>query len=186
MKPILAALVGVFIFAAHAAHSASYAIDHAQSSIGFSGTHADTKFSGSFARWSGKILFDPANLSASSILVTVDTSSAVTGNTMFDGTLPNEDWFNVKEYPQATFASETITANSDGGFTAKGTLTLKDKKVPVLFSFALSDLKNPPVRTRFTLVLDRLALGMGVASDPAAEWVSREITLDVALVAEPR
>jgi polyisoprenoid-binding protein YceI len=101
MKHFFASVLALYLFVGSACYGASYAIDYAQSRIGFSGTHAEADFSGTFGRWNGKIIFDPDDLPASSIHVEIEMPSAVTGNPMFDGTLPNEDWFKVKEYPKA-------------------------------------------------------------------------------------
>jgi len=39
------------------------------------------------------------------------------------------------------------------------------------------------VKAHFTLTLDRLAFDIGKQSDAKAEWVSRDIVLDVTLLA---
>lgn len=181
MKMLLLALL--FSSVVYPAVAATYLIDKAESAIGFSGTHAGDAFEGSFHVWDADIQFDPEALEASAITVTIDTSSAKTGNSMYDGTLPSKDWFNVKEYPSATFKSETITKADDGTYKAEGTLTLRDVSQPIAFTFPL-DVTTSPVTTEFTLPLDRLAYGIGVASDPKAEWVSQEINVMVKVVAE--
>jgi cytochrome b561 len=168
------------------AHAAEYTIDKSQSSIAFSGTHAGKPFKGSFGTWDAIIVFDAANLTASSVKVTIDTASAKTGDAMYDGTLPTADWFDVKNHPQATFISDSITKKVDGAYTAKGQLTIRGKAVPVVFDFTLSDLAAPPVKTSFTLTLDRLAHDIGVKSDAKAEWVSKEIPITVTLAASPK
>ncbi|MCE2926314.1 MAG: YceI family protein [Rickettsiales bacterium] len=167
------------------AHAAEYIVDKAASSIAFSGTHAGKPFKGTFGTWDAAITFDAANLAASSVKVTIDTASAKTGDAMYDGTLPTADWFDVKNHPQATFISESIE-KKEAGYSAKGTLTIRGKAVPVAFDFALSDLAAPPVKTTFTLTLDRLAHDIGLKSDAKAEWVSKDIPISVTLAASPK
>ena len=181
---VLMMFLAVMALSAHA-RAAQYVVDHAQSTITFSGTPAGAAFKGTFETWDAQINFDPANLAASTIVVTIDTASAKTGNAMYDGTLPTADWFDVKTYPKAVFSSTAIAANPAGGFSAEGTLTIRDKTQPVKFDFTLSDLATAPVKTSFNLKLDRLAFGIGEKSDAKAEWVSREIPLDVVLVVSP-
>ncbi len=178
--------IGLFLASHLPALAADYVVDKAQSAIEFSGTHAGKAFKGRFDAWDAAISFDPANLAASSVKVTIDTASAKTGDAMYDGTLPTADWFDVKTHPQATFTSESITKNDDGSYAAKGQLTIRGKAVPVSFSFALSDLAAPPVKTNFTLTLDRLAHDIGLKSDAKAEWVSKEIPISVTLAASPK
>lgn len=168
------------------AHAADYLVDKTQSRIEFSGTHAGKPFKGAFGTWDAAIKFDDANLAASSVKVTIDTASAKTGDAMYDGTLPTADWFDVKNYPQAIFISESITKRPDGSYNAKGQLTIRGKAVPVTFDFALSDLAAPPVKTTFTLTLDRLAHDIGMKSDAKAEWVSKEIPIIVTLTVSPK
>jgi polyisoprenoid-binding protein YceI len=172
---IMAALFCAPVFAA------GYEVDYAKSRLAFSGKHTGNDFTGAFEKWDALIAFDPDDLAASKIEVTVDTASAKTGNKLYDGTLPNDDWFDVKNHPQAKFISSGIAKNPDGSYTAKGMLTIRAVAQPISFDFALSDLAAPTVK--FTLTLDRLAFTIGAKSDPKAEWVSREIMLDVMLVA---
>lgn len=167
-------------------YSAEYIVDKAESVIGFSGTHAGQAFKGKFEKWEAIISFDAANLTESVIKVNIDTASAKTGNAMYDGTLPTADWFDIKNHPQASFVSESVTQKTDGTFTAKGSLTIRGKAVPVTFDFALSDTAVPPVKTTFTLTLDRLAHDIGLKSDAKAEWVSKEITLNISIMANPK
>ncbi|MDX2112296.1 MAG: YceI family protein [Alphaproteobacteria bacterium] len=185
MKKIVISLA-VFFASFTSAFAAEYVVDKAASSIEFSGTHAGKPFKGSFGTWDAAIQFDDANLAASSVKVTIDTASAKTGDAMYDGTLPTADWFDVKNHPQATFASESISKKVDGSYSAKGQLTIRGKSVPVAFDFALSNLASPPVKTSFTLTLDRLAHDIGLKSDAKAEWVSKEIAINVTLVASPK
>lgn len=183
MKLKLAAFL--LLFSVNAA-AADFAVDPATSSIAFSGTHVGNKFSGKFEKWTAAIKFDPENLSTSKIEVLIDTASAKTGNSMYDGTLPSADWFDVKKFPQAKYVSTEIHKNADGTFTAKGDLTIRDKTQSVTFTFKLpADLKTAPITTGFSAPLDRIALGLGATSDAKAEWVSKEITLDVAISAKP-
>jgi polyisoprenoid-binding protein YceI len=184
MKAILFSVIALLI--AMPVQAKDYVVDKAKSRITFSGSHAGNAFEGSFEKWDAQISFDPANLPASSVRVTVDTASAKTGNAMYDGTLPTSDWFDAKAHPKAVFQSESIAAKEGGGFTAKGTLTIRQKTVPVQFDFAFIDAKATPLETSFTLTLDRLAFGLGEKSDAKAEWVSKDMALKIAVVASPR
>ena len=169
-------------------YAADYKVDKAASKIAFSGTHADAPFKGEFAVWDATIKFDPNDLAGSKINVTIDTKSGKTGNPMYDGTLPTDDWFDVEKYPKAQYTSQSITKNADGSYTSKGMLTIKDKSLETNFTFALepADLKTPPIKTSFSLMIDRFNFGMGMKSDDKAEWVNREIKVDVNLSASPQ
>lgn len=165
---------------APAAFAANYAVDAAKSQVGFSGTHAGSAFKGSFAKWQAKLSIDPKKLAESCIEATFDLASATTGNPMYDGTLPTVDWFDVKNHPQGRFVSTIIKANTDGTYTADGNLTLRGITQPTHFKFTLDD---KGFTGKDTLVLDRLAYGIGMKSDPKAEWVSKDIGVQMNVVA---
>jgi polyisoprenoid-binding protein YceI len=183
MKTLSAAIV-LALLLVRPGHAASYAIDHEKSSVAFSGTHAGEDFKGVFKTWSAEIEFDATDLAASKIDADFDLSTATTGNAMYDGTLPQADWFNVKEYPKGEFNSRMITANDDGTYQAEGDLTLRGITQPVSFAFRVTDLNQQPVRVQASLPIDRLDYGIGKKSDPAAEWVSQTITVTLDIVAQ--
>src|SRR5471032_2921596 len=88
---------------ASAAGTANWQLDPAKSQLGFTGTQTGAAFTGKFTHYTAAIAFDPANLASSHITITVDLASAVTGDTQRDSALPGPDWFNVAQFPQATF-----------------------------------------------------------------------------------
>lgn len=185
MKFLPALVAGLLL--SFSAHAAEYTIDHTKSSIRFSGKHAGNNFTGTFDKWKAKIVFDPNNLAASHVEVTIDTSSAKTGNSMYDGTLPTADWFDVKTYPEASFVSETIKFINDNRYQVKGLLTLRGVPLSVDFVFTLNFAPGKDGAGQATVtssfILDRIAYGIGVKSDPKAEWVDRSIKLDLNVVA---
>jgi polyisoprenoid-binding protein YceI len=187
VKKFLCAAALLFSLAAAPAQAADYVVDYKSSKIAFSGTHAGNAFNGTFGTWTALIRFDPADLAGSQITATFDTSTAKTGNSMYDGTLPQADWFDVKNHPQATFTSTAITGKEDGsGYTARGDLTLRGITKPVSFDFTIGDLAQTPVTAKASFAIDRLDFDIGKKSDAPAEWVSREIVLTFDISATPR
>ena len=168
------------------AEARDYTIDYAASKIEFNGTHADNPFSGTFGEWTAAITFDTADMDKSKIVATFKPDSAKTGDAMYDGTLPQTDWFNTKEHPQATFASSQIRRKDDGTYLAEGDLTIRGITKPVRMDFTLTDPDSAPVRAEGRLVIDRLEFDIGKKSDGAAEWVSREININFTIIAKPQ
>lgn len=186
-KKIAFAAFFAFSLYASPAGAAEYSVDTKASKITFSGTHADNPFSGSFGEWTALVTFDPADLGASKIVATFNTASAKTGNSMYDGTLPQADWFDVKTHPQATFTTTAITAKPDGsGYSAAGDLTIRGITKPVQFDFTLSDLAQSPVTAKGSFTLNRLDFDIGKKSDAPAEWVGRDITVSIDITATPK
>lgn len=164
-------------------YAADYDINYAESTVKFSGTHAGNAFEGAFEKWNAEIHLDPENLETSGIEATFDTSSAKTGNKMYDGTLPQDDWFDVKNHPEATFSSDTITANDDGTYTANGHLTIREIKHPISFSFTLTE-EAETTHAKSSFSFDRLLYNIGKKSDASAEWVGKDITIDLSITAK--
>lgn len=163
------------------AHAAPYRVDPAASHIRFAGKHAGQDFDGVFEKWDAVINFDPTAPENSKVTVTIDTSSAKTGNAMYDGTLPNADWFDVKNHATATFVS-TSFAKADSGYTVTGDLTIRNVTRPVTFAFTLDG--NKPTVMQADLTLNRLDFGIGANSDPSADWVDDAITLSIKVTAQ--
>lgn len=182
-KTVMAAVLA-FSMDASAAQAGDYVVDYKKSKVEFSGTHAGNAFTGQFGTWTAVITFDPAQLDTSKIVATFDTNTAKTGNSMYDGTLPQADWFDVKNHAQATFTSTAITAKDDAGnYTAVGDLTIRGITKPATFDFTLSDLAQSPVTAKGKLTLDRMEYDIGKKSDASAEWVSRDIVIALDITA---
>jgi polyisoprenoid-binding protein YceI len=175
----------IVLFHVTLANAKPYTVDQEQSAITFQGEHTGMIFEGQFNEWSADIVFDPASLDTSSINVVIQTGSAETGNAQYDGTLPNTDWFDTSNHPQATFTSTSIESAGDGRYTVTGDLTIKDVTQPVSFDFTLSGLDSPPVEAQGTFIIDRLAYNIGTKSDPTADWVSKDINMTIQIVATP-
>jgi len=178
-----AALLAFAIPAAPAlAQPTAWTVDHAKSSIGFSGTYTGSTFKGVFEKWDATILFDPANLPASSAKVTFQTGSAKTGDATKDDALGQTEWLNPDKFPTATFTSSQITSSGGNNYVAKGTLALKGKTLPVTLTFTLAIAGNSATMAGTTIV-DRLAYEIGTDSDATGTFVGKDIAIAVDLVA---
>lgn len=185
-KIISLVLVAFFIAAVSPSFSANFEIDYTESEISFSGTHAGAAFTGTFEDWTADITFDPENLDQSVIKATFKPASAKTGNALYDGTLPQADWFAINDHGEATFTSSKITKNDKGNYTVDGTLTIRGIEKPVQFEFTLTDFNTSPINAAATFEIDRLAYDIGKKSDAKAEWVSKMIGLQLKIVANKK
>lgn len=174
MKSLLIALALAFM--SFSAQAQILTLDKNGSSITFSGTHAGKAFTGTFEKWDADIVLDQNNLDKSHAKVTIDLSSAVTGDKMYDGTLPQADWFDIKNTPTATFESTSVLSGV-AGYMMTGILDLRGVKKEVSFNFSFA--KSMPPFAVATIPLKRMDFNIGAKSDPKAEWVSE--TIDVQL-----
>jgi cytochrome b561/polyisoprenoid-binding protein YceI len=169
--------------AAPAAQVARWNVDAKASSIGFTGAHAGNAFKGSFTAWTADIRFDPANLASSKAVVTIDTSSARTGDGTQESSLRETEWFNPAQFPKAVFETKSIKSLGGNRYEAQATLTVKGKAVPVTLPFTLT-INGATAEMSGTVTLSRKALALGLSSDADGEWVSLDIPVAVKVKAQ--
>lgn len=120
----------------------NYTIDTkgAHASINFSVKHLGFSIlTGRFDTFSGEFSYDPANLAASTVNVTIDTNSVDTNHAERDKHLRTPEFLNVEKNPKATFVSKKVVADADktsfdivGDFTLNGvtkSITIAAKKI---------------------------------------------------------
>ena len=86
----------------------------------------------------GTVSFDPADLAASNMDVTLDLATISTGNNKRDKDIKEEEtWFDIAKYPKIAFKSSSVTKSANG-YTLDGTLTIKGvaKKIQIPFTFS--------------------------------------------------
>ena len=154
------------------------------SRIAFSGEHAGAPFTGRFERWTAQIWFDPADLAGSKAVVDIVTGSARTGDATQEGSLGAAEWLDPAGFPTARFEATEFRALGGDRYEAEGTLTIKGQTVPVTLGFTYRR-DGETARVKGTTTLDRTAFDLGMASDPNAQWVSRQIAVRIEVVAQP-
>jgi polyisoprenoid-binding protein YceI len=180
---ILAAfLIAPCLSTASAADVASWKLDPAKSRLGFSGTQTGTKFEGKFMRYGADIVFDPDHLDAAHITVTVDLASATTGDTQRDTALPGKDWFDVAQFPQATFETAAIRKQGVNAYEAASNLTLRGVTKPLTLSFTLQT-DGATAHAVGHVKLLRGTFGIGQGPWATGQWVALDADVDIDIVA---
>jgi len=159
---------------------AAWRVDAGASSIRFNYAYTDesgeTAMNGRFTRWRADIRFDAANLSASNAAVTIETASADTGAPYHNSTLPSAGWFNSAAHPNATFRTTEIRAR-DGGYEARGRLTIRGQSRDVRLPFTLTiDADRAVMDGRVTI--DRRDFGLGQDAE-GDDMIGRDVTIVV-------
>ncbi|MEM1372597.1 MAG: YceI family protein, partial [Pseudomonadota bacterium] len=152
------------------------------SSIAFSGTHDGNAYSGTFGNWDAAIQFDPENAAATDVRVTVSTGSATASQKLYTDSLQAPEWFNVANFPTASVEILNVSDNGDGTYASTARLTLKELTVDAAFPFML-EIEGDTANMTGQAVFQRTALDLGQGSDPNAEWVSEDVTVDVTVEA---
>lgn len=160
----------------------NWAVDHDASTIAFSGTHDGKAYSGRFGNWDAAIRFDPDQPAETEITVTVSMASATANQKLYTDSLKSPEWFNVSAFPTASVEILDVTRTGDGTFASTARLTLKDLTVDADFPFTLA-IDGDTASMTGQAIVTRTALNLGQSSDPGADWVSEDVTVDVVVEA---
>ncbi|MHA7856577.1 MAG: cytochrome b/b6 domain-containing protein [Henriciella sp.] len=177
--PVVSALSGSGApVSAEAAFEPNWQVDAEASSITFSGTHDGNTFTGTFANWDAAIQFNPEQPADAEVRVTVSMANATASQKLYEDSLPSPEWFNTAAFPTASVEILEVASTGDGAFSSTARLTLKDITVDAAFPFTLNIDSNQAQMTG-QAVFQRKPLDLGQSSDPNADWVSEDITVDV-------
>lgn len=128
-KSLLALAVSSIGVVALPALADTYVIDTkgAHASINFSIQHLGySVLTGRFDKFDGEFTYDPAKPEASTVKVTIDTTSVNSNHAERDKHLRSGDFLNVEKFPTATFVSKSVNVDADDKeeFDIIGDLTL--------------------------------------------------------------
>ncbi len=123
----------MFLVMAPGARAAEYTYDQKESHLTFTLRHFNivTVF-GHFRKFTGKFRFDPANIEASDVQLTIDSASLESGNKIRDNDLRSEDFFWTEKHPAITFVCKMVRDRGET-FDIYGDLTIRGIKRPVIF-----------------------------------------------------
>jgi polyisoprenoid-binding protein YceI len=174
-------IIGAFLIASAtvtpaSAGTADWTLDKSASRLEFSATQTGKGFKGAFSSFDADIRFDPANLAAANIVVTVNTSSAATGDKQRDAALPTSEWFATKAFPAATFAASKVIAQPDGSYVADGTLTIRGISKPLELPFAV-EISGDRAVAEGEVKLVRTDFGVGQGEFATDEWVGFDVAV---------
>lgn len=143
----------------------TWTIDAVHSSINFSVRHlVVSKVRGSFRNFSGAVVV--AEDGTPSVTAEIAVDSVDTGNEQRDAHLKAADFFDVEQFPTATFASTAVRADGDD-YVLDGDFTLHGVTKPVSFTLAFNGV-NPGMGHgevagfEASLVLNRKDFGINI------------------------
>jgi polyisoprenoid-binding protein YceI len=176
------AVIALIAAPAVAAPVPSWTIDKTKSQVAFVASMSGQAINGSFRRFDARIAFDPANLAGSSVSAVIDTASAGTGDASRDQSLPTPDWFNIKAFPRATFASKSFKSLGGNRYQAAGTLTIRGVARPVVLPFQLV-ISGNTAQMRGTLTIDRRWFGVGQGQFAGPDTVAAAVKVNLTISA---
>lgn len=113
------------------AQASTWNIDTPHSSVEFTVRHMSvSNVHGRFGGLKGAINLNEADMSKSSVSVTIDATTVDTGVAARDNDLKSPNFFDVAQFPTATFTSTSVSGGS-GHLKVNGNLTLHGVTKPV-------------------------------------------------------
>lgn len=92
-----------------------------------------------FRKFTAQIAFDPARPQTGKAQIEIDLNSFDIGFAEYNDDAKGKNWFDVRNFPRATFVSTGMRALGDGKFEARGPLTIKGKTNDVVASFTYKE-----------------------------------------------
>lgn len=153
-----------------------FPLDGANTTIAFVGTHVGDKpdpRKGRFEKLSGNIAVVSGEIAA--IHVEIETASLNTEIEKLTNHLKSPDFFDVRQFPKASFKSTSVTQESDGKILVKGDLTLLGTTKSIEFP-ATAEVDNGQVSLQATFDIDRTDFGM-TFGDNVEKTVAMSVTV---------
>ena len=167
------------------AQSSTWIPDKAHSGVDFSILHMSlSRVRGHFGNIGGTIVLDESDITKSTVNVTIDVTTVDTGVAGRDGDLKSPNFFDVAQFPTATFVSTTVVKNGNG-LTVSGNLTLHGVTKPVVLQVegptgpVPGMDKKPHSGFSATTTISRTAFGIATKFPAAVVGDEVKLTIDL-------
>lgn len=128
------------------ADAKTYALDPGHTEVRFIWNHAGV--SDQAGRWNkvdGTVAFDPSDIAATAISITVDPASVNTGVPPLDKHMVGKDMFDVENHPEITFVSTGAVQTGPDHARITGELTIKGNTRPIVLDAQLVHMGEHPL-----------------------------------------
>lgn len=156
-------------------------IDVAHSTLDFTAISFLVDTEGTFKSWEGTVMLDRADLTKSSVEVSIDVSSIDTRITKRDEHLKGSDFLDVAKYPKITFKSTKVEKTGDKTLNMIGDLSMhgvtKSVKIPV----TIDRLQDNYSRFRGSVTISRKEFGVTYDSklNPIEDGIKIELMINI-------
>ena len=187
----LAFLSGILALAAPLAlaQTSAWSTDPAHSEVMFSIRHGGvSNVHGRFGGVKGTLVFNETDITKSTVTVTIDTSTVDTGEPNRDAHLKTAAFFDVPNFPTASFTSSGVVKNGNK-LTVNGNLTLHGVTLPVTLDVEGPSTpvegamdKKPHSGFTATTTLSRTAYGIGTGFPAALIGDDVKLTIELEII----
>lgn len=140
-----------------------------------------------FGNVEGTLVYDAADVTKSSVQVTLPLSGLTGFTAKFDEHLRSADFFDAAKFPAATFKSTKVEAAGTNKLTVTGDLTIKDITKPVVLDVTINAggehpmMKVPAVGFDATTTIKRTDFGVGAYAPNVSDEVKIHITTEASI-----
>ncbi|MDO8890248.1 MAG: YceI family protein [Sulfurimicrobium sp.] len=175
----------IFLLLAGAAQAAEFGtLQVEKSAIAFVSRQMNVPVDGVFRKFSALIVLDPARPEAGRAQIDIDLASIDAGSAEANDEVKGKSWFNVREFPKASFSSSSVRSLGGGRFETSGRMSIKGKTLEVRAPFTLRQEKGALiVDGSFPLKRLDYGIGSGIWSDTSV--VADEVQIKFHFVLTP-
>ncbi|MGA8090559.1 MAG: YceI family protein [Terracidiphilus sp.] len=183
MLGILATAVPIAV-----AQTSTWVPDKAHSEVEFSILHMSlSKVHGRFGNLGGQIVWNDTDVTKSTVNMTIDVTTVDTGVAQRDTDLKSAGFFDVAQFPTATFTSTSV-AKTANGLTVNGNLTVHGVTKPVVLQVEGPMEPKPGMGGKMhagfsaTTTISRNAFGIGTKYPAAVLGDDVQLTIELDVV----
>ncbi|WP_115552820.1 YceI family protein [Xanthomonas arboricola] len=137
-----------------------------------------------FGNVDGTLVYDAADVTKSTVQVTLPLSGLNSFTAKFDEHLKSGDFFDAAKFPTATFKSTKVESAGANKLTVTGDLTIKDQTKPVVLDVTLNGAGEHPMKKvaaagfDATTTIKRSDFGVGQYAPNVSDEVKIRITTE--------
>ncbi|MCC8684756.1 YceI family protein [Xanthomonas campestris] len=137
-----------------------------------------------FGNVDGTLVYDAADVTKSTVQVTLPLSGLNSFTAKFDEHLKSGDFFDAAKFPSATFKSTKVESAGTNKLTVTGDLTIKDQTKPVVLDVTLNGAGEHPMKKvpaagfDATTTIKRSDFGVGQYAPNVSDEVKIRITTE--------
>lgn len=112
-------------------------VDYSRSQITFTSRQMNVPVEAKFNKFTAQVSFDPAKPEVSKAAIEIDVASFDIGNDEINSEVQKREWFDVKNFPRASFVSSSVRALGGGRYEVRGPLALKGRTHDIAAPFTV-------------------------------------------------
>lgn len=163
-----------------------YTFSNADSKLLWTGAKVSLKHPGGFNAFSGLVELVENDPAKSRVRVDIDVASVFTDSEKLVGHLKSPDFFDVAQFPRATFVSDAVAAKAGaaGTFDVSGTLTLRGVSKRITFPAAIA-VEGDAVKVKAEFAINRKDFGIVYPGKPD-DLIADDVLLSLDLAAKKK